>query len=311
MFKFVNYSNIFKLDISVIIINYLYVFFNKSQRAGEDSSPRHPHTRYVSASARRDRVGPQTRPCTIHGWTSEEGHSTGGVAGSNVVGSEYEDYELEAMLQSGAPQFDDDCFSDNVGFSEGEGDRVEEEVQQVTNVRKGRGGRFVRPEGSSSSSRRQSRRKADDSWLVTGPMPGGPEDGSVIPSYRAHIAASIWEGGDRDVLVCRTRHQACSRLIEWADEFREAVPCSPRAYLERSREQVDIGRIVSASGLLELPRLSYTHIDAPLVSAFVERWQPDTNSFHMPFGEMSILLHDVQCIMGLPVEGRRVDGVSP
>ncbi|XP_074302104.1 serine/threonine-protein phosphatase 7 long form homolog [Silene latifolia] len=41
----------------------------------------------------------------------------------------------------------------------------------------------------------------------------------------------------------------------------------------------------------------------PLISAFVERWQPDTNSFHMPFGEMSILLHDVAQILGVRVDG--------
>ncbi|XP_021854018.2 protein MAINTENANCE OF MERISTEMS-like [Spinacia oleracea] len=46
------------------------------------------------------------------------------------------------------------------------------------------------------------------------------------------------------------------------------------------------------------------HIDAPLISAFVERWQPDTNTFHLPFGEMTIMLHDVQAILGIPIDGR-------
>ncbi|CAI0399898.1 unnamed protein product [Linum tenue] len=27
------------------------------------------------------------------------------------------------------------------------------------------------------------------------------------------------------------------------------------------------------------------HLDMALLSAFVERWQPNTNTFHMPFGE--------------------------
>ncbi|KAL2931402.1 Protein MAINTENANCE OF MERISTEMS [Bienertia sinuspersici] len=45
-------------------------------------------------------------------------------------------------------------------------------------------------------------------------------------------------------------------------------------------------------------------------SAFVERWQPDTNSFHMPFGEMTIMLHDVAFILGLPIEGNMVSGTS-
>ncbi|CAN0925827.1 hypothetical protein LINGRAHAP2_LOCUS34975 [Linum grandiflorum] len=31
--------------------------------------------------------------------------------------------------------------------------------------------------------------------------------------------------------------------------------------------------------------------------AFIERWQPDTNTFHMPFGEMIVTLHDVWYIL--------------
>ena len=32
----------------------------------------------------------------------------------------------------------------------------------------------------------------DDSWIVRGHVSGGPEDGSVIPSFLGHVAVSIW-----------------------------------------------------------------------------------------------------------------------
>ncbi|CAI0475429.1 unnamed protein product [Linum tenue] len=51
-------------------------------------------------------------------------------------------------------------------------------------------------------------------------------------------------------------------------------------------------------------------IDEVLISAFVERWQPDTNTFHLPFGEMMILLHDVQYLLQIPVEGRLMSRTS-
>ncbi|XP_028051734.1 protein MAIN-LIKE 1-like [Camellia sinensis] len=43
-----------------------------------------------------------------------------------------------------------------------------------------------------------------------------------------------------------------------------------------------------------------------VVSTFVERWQPETNSFHMPFGEMFASLDDVSTILGIPMTGTSV-----
>jgi len=35
-----------------------------------------------------------------------------------------------------------------------------------------------------------------------------------------------------------------------------------------------------------------------------ERWQEETNSFHLPVGEMTITLDDVACLLGIPITGR-------
>ncbi|CAL8166988.1 unnamed protein product [Prunus armeniaca] len=47
---------------------------------------------------------------------------------------------------------------------------------------------------------------------------------------------------------------------------------------------------VEMSGLEHLIRCSYRNADKIVVSTFVERWHPETNTFHMPFGEMAITL---------------------
>ncbi|XP_050888607.1 protein MAIN-LIKE 1 [Lathyrus oleraceus] len=60
---------------------------------------------------------------------------------------------------------------------------------------------------------------------------------------------------------------------------------------------------VSRSGLSSLQRTSLNKIDTNLVSAFVERWHLETSSFHMLFGEMSITLDDVSCLLHLPIRG--------
>lgn len=42
------------------------------------------------------------------------------------------------------------------------------------------------------------------------------------------------------------------------------------------------------------------------MSAFVERWQPNTNTLHMSYGEMTITLDDVGTILGIPMMGRSI-----
>ena len=50
-------------------------------------------------------------------------------------------------------------------------------------------------------------------------------------------------------------------------------------------------------------------MDAPLLTTFVDRWRPETHSFHLPCGEVSITLQDVAMILGLPLEGIAVTGI--
>lgn len=52
--------------------------------------------------------------------------------------------------------------------------------------------------------------------------------------------------------------------------------------------------------------LTFKHIDSLLMLAFLERQQPNTNTFHMHFGEMMITLHDVQLILGISARGLAV-----
>ncbi|KAI5675218.1 hypothetical protein M9H77_06168 [Catharanthus roseus] len=111
----------------------------------------------------------------------------------------------------------------------------------------------------------QKRKKVKPSdWEQTEAAEGGPVDPELIPSYGGH---------------CRSRYMA---LTGWELTDSQAGP------------------LASGSSLTHLRSCIFEHANAALLSAFVERWQPDTNSFHMPWSEMTITLHDVELILGVP-----------
>ncbi|CAL4965497.1 unnamed protein product [Urochloa decumbens] len=63
-------------------------------------------------------------------------------------------------------------------------------------------------------------------------------------------------------------------------------------------------------GLVNICKAGLPSIDRALVSALVDRWRPETHTFHMPCGEVTITLQDVAMILGLPIAGRAV-AVNP
>ncbi|MFQ6645248.1 hypothetical protein Gotur_019228 [Gossypium turneri] len=47
-----------------------------------------------------------------------------------------------------------------------------------------------------------------------------------------------------------------------------------------------------------------------LISTLVERWRPETHTFHFPCGKCTVTLEDVALQLGLPIDGSPVTGVS-
>jgi hypothetical protein len=56
-----------------------------------------------------------------------------------------------------------------------------------------------------------------------------------------------------------------------------------------------------------LTRFNY---DASLIAAFMERWRPETHTFHFSVGEMILSLEDVAMLGGLPCAGQAMGPID-
>ncbi|XP_006593214.1 serine/threonine-protein phosphatase 7 long form homolog [Glycine max] len=103
-------------------------------------------------------------------------------------------------------------------------------------------------------------------------FPGGPHDTSLLTSFADHVEQPELK------LVSHGRK---------VDKFGSPAP--------------KIEGLVVGTGLSPLIDCSVVTGNPRLISAFVERWHRETNTFHLPMGELMITLDDVVCLLHLPI----------
>ncbi|KAD1566678.1 hypothetical protein E3N88_42623 [Mikania micrantha] len=70
----------------------------------------------------------------------------------------------------------------------------------------------------------------------------------------------------------------------------------------------NVKRYIDIAGFGGVIDSGYRNLDHGLLEALIERWRPETHTFHLPFGEVTVTLKDINVLWGLPIEGEVVSG---
>ena len=114
-------------------------------------------------------------------------------------------------------------------------------------------------------------------------------------------------------LLCGTLIIINTKLL-YLQEVQGVLTCRHRekGLFEGGLDGLDplIAAYITDVGLDGLLRVPHMDLDHALITALVERWRPETHSFHLPHGEITITLQDMEVIMGVPVDGLPVVGYT-
>ncbi|GAU25842.1 hypothetical protein TSUD_31060 [Trifolium subterraneum] len=156
---------------------------------------------------------------------------------------------------------------------------------------------------------------------------GGPSDLSLLPSFGGHVAAALWRGERArsplircdfanglflsDFVCCIFADASLQRMLQKFCGQRTLKCMNPGKRINSldkpENDNAWFWDRVEASGLRPLLKTNYTHVGSGLLTAFTERWQPETGTFHLPIGEMTITLDDVSCLLHIPISGKMLN----
>ncbi|KAM3356288.1 hypothetical protein P3S68_023002 [Capsicum galapagoense] len=116
----------------------------------------------------------------------------------------------------------------------------------------------------------------------------GPLEPFVLTEQLTHRSRDIWDESVEMVLNTRKSDGGFWKLVE-------KYPIHPRVL-----------EVIRLSRLYGVYRCNRPAIDRSLITSLVERWRPETHTFHFRTGEATITLQDVEVLYELPVNGAPV-----
>ncbi|XP_060200661.1 protein MAIN-LIKE 2-like [Lycium barbarum] len=116
----------------------------------------------------------------------------------------------------------------------------------------------------------------------------GPENYDLLILQQQHRSQAVWDGKLTGQNACLTIRRANHEFWNHVRQY----PLHNRIlnYFERC----------GFGGVLAVGNVQY---DEGIITALIERWRPETHTFHMRTGECAITLQDVDVLYGIPVDG--------
>nr|XP_016513379.1 PREDICTED: serine/threonine-protein phosphatase 7 long form homolog [Nicotiana tabacum] len=120
------------------------------------------------------------------------------------------------------------------------------------------------------------------------PLHLGPASLELLLLQGDHRSSHIWEGQ----LLAQTYRV---RRVDDMWGFLRDRALHPR-----------IVRRLQDTGFYRIVEIGRLQLDWSLITALIEWWRPETHTLHLPIGEATITLQDVEVMYGLPVDGHPV-----
>ncbi|KAI8538170.1 hypothetical protein RHMOL_Rhmol09G0081200 [Rhododendron molle] len=120
----------------------------------------------------------------------------------------------------------------------------------------------------------------------------GPIDESLLTFQQSHRSHSIWANDGEPPVDSKT-----IKVRRSQSKLKKFDPLAPPV--------LQLIRQAGFGGVIDLPFIS---LDIGLMTALLERWRPETHSFHLRTGEWTVTLQDVEVLLGLPIDGEPIIG---
>lgn len=143
---------------------------------------------------------------------------------------------------------------------------------------------------------------------------GGHIELQLLPLYLDHTARHIWDEEVKLVWFILLNY-VYYYITSFLHKFIFLQDHDPLKFINYERKITDFPQsndkwfqvALSLSEMKDLCKTDYVTVNHRKFNAFVERWNTETPSFHLPLGEMSITLEDVSCLLHLSIRGKLLD----